>query len=507
MQSVGENSVLLKCAYTGECEYLETNPDSQSVEVQASYLAVRFRLSSESIYVSREIVSESSEVATRSIRAIENGTARSWRLEEGTSNVVFGRTHAQLKPLVEDDGQQTDSDVSPQRNTPEVVHLTPSPPIVRPNDSDPYPGWSGIPRDPHLLSAFDAAMTVSAACELGKLDLKTFSYKRVMELPNNYDGNTIFELPPVDAREAMRRNGFRTRMDRHGHKCPHCNSPAMCSKSCSAKMFFLPPSKGKKTSPPPEEAAHISRCAIHVGTHCHPPRSSAPRHLVQLVEDTVKEEFNKNPRVSPSIVRRRATASVVEKLKSSGLTVDMSEEEKKALFLGISSVANPDKVLNMIKSIRRSSAPMGELSEIASMQKNTMFRTVQRSLFPGQADKDSGCFVFKMPDLGPGSGVDLVNRMRVGGDLHGAWVMWDVMHRIESKWCTMGIHVYDTVQRCLSTIAICELKSEDSASMEIPWKLINSVMIENGHQPAEFHGFMADNAEAGWIAVRNVFLE
>ncbi|KAL3700276.1 hypothetical protein R1sor_018298 [Riccia sorocarpa] len=390
LQSAMENTVLLKCANTGECEYLETSTESHSG----------------TIYVSQEIVSESGDVATRSVRFIDD--------------------------------------------------------------------------------AFDASMTVSAACELGKLDLKTFSYQCVLELPNSYDGNIIFELPPVGAQDAMRRNGFRAGMDRRndcflwtrlittdaghgkrkmfeishvscvgflkcsnlmcpymgtngvpnvsdwptgifrehkytegqfvpgdGHKCPHCNSPAMCTKSCSAKMFFLLLSKGKKTSSSPEQASHISRCAIHVGSHCHPARFTAPRHLVQLVVGTVKEEFEKNPRVSPSIVRRRAIASVVDKLKSSGLTVDMSEEEKKELFLGISAVAHPDKVLNMIKSIRRSSAPMRELSAIASMQKNTMFRTVQRSLFPGQAEKDSNCFVFKMPDLGSGSGVDLVNRMRI----------------------------------------------------------------------------------------------
>ncbi|KAL3688318.1 hypothetical protein R1sor_014627 [Riccia sorocarpa] len=482
MQSAMENTVLLKCAYTGECEYLETSTESHSVEVQDSYLAVRFRLKSDTIFVSQEIVSESGDVATRSVRFIDDCKSRSWRLEEGTTNIVFGLSHApstsqKCERIVDEDNQQTDSS---QRFPEEPVLLNSSTPNVSRLESDPYPGWPGFRRDPHLLSAFDASMMVSAACELGKIDLKTFSYQRVLELPNSYDGNIIFELPPVGAHDAMRRNGFRVGMDRRndcflwtrlittdachgqrkmfeishvscvgflkcsnhmcpymgtngvpnvsdwptgifrehkytegqfvpgdGHKCPHCNSPAMCTKSCSAKMFFLLPSKGKKTSPSPEQASHISRCAIHVGSHCHPARFTALRHLVQLVVGTVKEEFERNPRVSPSIVRRRATASVVDKLKSSGLTVDMTEEEKKELFLGISAVAHPDKILNMIKSIRRSSAPMGELSAIASMQKNTMLRTVQRSLFPGQAEKDSNCFVFKMPDLGSGSGVDL----------------------------------------------------------------------------------------------------
>ncbi|KAL3677423.1 hypothetical protein R1sor_027371 [Riccia sorocarpa] len=290
-----------------------------------------------------------------------------------------------------------------------------------------------------------------------------------------------------------------------GHRCPHCNSHAYCVAACGAKTYFVLPSKGKKTSPLPDEASHISRCAIHVGTHCHPPRSSAPRHLVDLVQETVKEEFVKSPSSPPSVVRKKATASLVDKIANSGLIIDMTEEEKYEVFRGISTVAHPDKVLNMIKCIKRSSSPLGELSEIASMQKNTIYRTLQRSLFPGQGGKDSRCFVFKMGTKGRGSWVDLVNRMRTGGDLAGAWVMWDVMWRIESGWCTMGIHVYDHVNRCLCTIAICELKAEDSKSMEIPWRLLNEVMVENGHTPTDFYGFMADNAEAGWIAIRNVF--
>ncbi|KAL3686288.1 hypothetical protein R1sor_008862 [Riccia sorocarpa] len=272
-------------------------------------------------------------------------------------------------------------------------------------------------------------MTVSGANELGKLQLAQFTFQRVLELPVAYNGNQIFELPPVSAVDAIKRNGFRRGMDRRfdcylwtrlitsdaghgrkkhfeisrvhreqkydsrnfvpkdGHRCPHCNSPAYCVAACGAKTYFVLPSKGKKTSPSPDEASHISRCAIHVGTHYHPPRSSAPRHLVDLVQETVKEEFVKSPSSPPSVVRKKATASLVDKIANSGLIIDMTEEEKYEVFRGISTVAHPDKVLNMIKCIKRSSSPLGELSEIASMQKNTIYRTLQRSLFPGQGGK------------------------------------------------------------------------------------------------------------------------
>ncbi|KAL3685586.1 hypothetical protein R1sor_003608 [Riccia sorocarpa] len=335
---------------------------------------------------------------------------------------------------------------------------------------DPYPGWPGVRQDPYLLSAFDAAMSVKAPNELGKIDLKSFSFQRVLELPQNYDGDKIFELPPVTGHTTSKRNGFREGMDRRndcflwtrlitsdaghgrkkmfqlshvscvgslrclnltcsyreqhgvfndtdwptgihrdhkypvgqlvpsdGHKCRHCGFPATCVQACHAKLFFVLPSKGKSTSPSTEQAGHMSRCAIHIGSHSHPPRSSAPRHLVDLVENSVKEEFLRNPRSPPSAVRLQATASVLNKLEIGGLTLEMTEKEKHALFQGIASVAHPDKVLSMIRSIKRAAGPVAELSAIVEMRKNTIFQTVQRSLFPGQADKDSRCFVFKMP--------------------------------------------------------------------------------------------------------------
>ncbi|KAL3695181.1 hypothetical protein R1sor_008832 [Riccia sorocarpa] len=167
---------------------------------------------------------------------------------------------------------------------------------------DPYPGWPGVRRDPYLLSAFYAAMSVSAPNELGKIDLKSFSFQRVLELPQNYDGDKIFELPPVTGHTTSKRNGFREGMDRRndcflwtreqhgvfndtdwptgihrdhkypvgqlvpsdGHKCRHCGFPATCVQACHAKLYFVLPSKGKNTNPSTEQAGHMSRCAIHI---------------------------------------------------------------------------------------------------------------------------------------------------------------------------------------------------------------------------------------------------
>jgi hypothetical protein len=40
-------------------------------------------------------------------------------------------------------------------------------------------------------------------------------------------------------------------------------------------------------------------------------------------------------------------------------------------------------------------------------------------------------FVFKMSEVGPGSGVHLVNRMQPGGFLEHAWIMFDHIKRVK----------------------------------------------------------------------------
>ncbi|CAM6096701.1 unnamed protein product [Calypogeia fissa] len=110
-----------------------------------------------------------------------------------------------------------------------------------------------------------------------------------------------------------------------------------------------------------------------------------------------------------------------------------------------------------------------------------------------------------MTTNGTGSGVDILRRMLPGGSLDGAWIMFDVMHRCIGGWLTLSAHIYDHHLRALSTIFTCELKAQDPLSQETPWRLMVNIAIRNGVPKVTIKGFMADNAEAGWEAVRNVF--
>ena len=52
------------------------------------------------------------------------------------------------------------------------------------------------------------------------------------------------------------------------------------------------------------------------------------------------------------------------------------------------------------------------------------------------------------------------------------------------------------------TIAICEMKEEDTDAQVLFWSKLNEVMASCGHPNADFKGFMADEATPNWRAIR-----
>jgi hypothetical protein len=85
---------------------------------------------------------------------------------------------------------------------------------------------------------------------------------------------------------------------------------------------------------------------------------------------------------------------------------------------------------------------------------------VQENKFRGQGKLLEKLYVFKMFEVGPGSGVDFVRRMQPHGDLQDIWVMFDHVKRVKG-WTTMAFHVYDLAYCWVMTIAVCDMKSED----------------------------------------------
>jgi hypothetical protein len=107
----------------------------------------------------------------------------------------------------------------------------------------------------------------------------------------------------------------------------------------------------------------------------------------------------------------------------------------------------------------------GVMDGIAKLKGCRHWAYIQENKFPGQGSDSDKVFVFKMSEVGPRSGVDLVNRMQPEGDLEHAWIMFD-------------------------------MQSEDVAAQMVLWKNLNDMMARHGVPEPKFKGFMADNAQA-----------
>ena len=142
----------------------------------------------------------------------------------------------------------------------------------------------------------------------------------------------------------------------------------------------------------------------------------------------------------------------------------------------------------------------GVMDSITRLRGTSNWAFIQENRFPGQGADSDKVFIFKMSEVGTGSGVDLVKRMQVGEDLEDAWMMFDHVKRVKT-WTTMACHVYDSSYCRVMTIAVCDMQSEDVAAQIVFWRNLNAVVMRHGVEEPNFKGFMADSTQANWNAV------
>ncbi|KAL3693030.1 hypothetical protein R1sor_006681 [Riccia sorocarpa] len=171
-----------------DIQLLPCEPDGTTT-VQSDFLAARWKYVENSIFVN-----ERTELLDReaSLLVIPEKVGL-WRLKGGRSYVVGGfanevsasRGVSVLKKSVLDDGAS--------RTVSE---------------------WEGRVSDPDLVSGYEAVLQIEGSSELSRLDLSSFEHQVVSLLLDAYDGNVIFELPPVSPDELAKKGGMLAGMDR-----------------------------------------------------------------------------------------------------------------------------------------------------------------------------------------------------------------------------------------------------------------------------------------------------
>lgn len=84
-------------------------------------------------------------------------------------------------------------------------------------------------------------------------------------------------------------------------------------------------------------------------------------------------------------------------------------------------LSNPN-IQNVIYSFR-SNGQGRVIDNIKTVKKESKFEIIHDGVFPGQGKEK--VYILKMLTEGPGSGMDIVNRMQPGGDLKNGRMMFD----------------------------------------------------------------------------------
>ncbi|KAL3676710.1 hypothetical protein R1sor_026658 [Riccia sorocarpa] len=252
--------------------------------------------------------------------------------------------------------------------------------------------WDGIQNDPNHVSAYEACLRIEGTSELSQLYLASFEHRQVDHLPEDYDGNVIFELPPSTQADLSKKGVGLVGMNRtHDcwlwtksvttsaqiggkkslyavnkircvgslrcvneccpyflsegqanrivwpdkvhcdkpyqegsllpykyHVCGHCGSPPLCDMTCPAHMYYVIP-KGKVDI---EEVKKMSRVAIHVGNHIHPPRRICSRRNFNSVKEVIAEIIHSSPHFTPGQKAFDTAVRLTEPLKDIQFTIN-----------------------------------------------------------------------------------------------------------------------------------------------------------------------------------------
>jgi hypothetical protein len=205
-------------------------------------------------------------------------------------------------------------------------------------------------------------------------------------------------------------------------ECKVCRFTPVCIALCHARIIYI-----HSTS------VGMSRACTHLGVHDHPVANGTCRESLDMVYQCVANEVLKTPTTKNSAILMAASKQFLADYLLKSLAnveghhlVGSSLEVVMDKFSTLAS-SNYRNFVSGSKHFLRSG--MGTMDSIMALKDHSAFKFVHGSRFPRQS-KDK-MFVFKMSVDLPGTGVELVKRMQVGGDMENSWIMFDHVKRLK----------------------------------------------------------------------------
>jgi hypothetical protein len=275
--------------------------------------------------------------------------------------------------------------------------------------------------------------------------------------------------------------------------CKICKVPPVCIATCAARIYYV------------YGTANMTRACLHLGVHEHPVKVGEDQEIKERTRKLIEEHVERTPKATNSTIVMEASKELVDELliDSKGAPVRKYDLEELLPILEKCKYMNSPSIKNdvtVFRYIRR----FGVMDGIAMLRGCSHWAYVQENKFPGQGSDSDKVFIFKMSEVGPGSGIHLVNQMQPEGDLEYAWIMFIHVKRVKN-WTTMTCHIYDSTYCRVMTIAVCDMQSEDAAAQMVLWKNLNDVMARHDVPEPKFKGFMANSAQANWNVVRVIY--
>jgi hypothetical protein len=163
---------------------------------------------------------------------------------------------------------------------------------------------------------------------------------------------------------------------------------------------------------------HMIRACVHLGVHEHPVKDGEYQDFIDRSWPLLGQQVDKTPHATNSSIVMEATIELVGELllRPEGvLSKTFTSEElvpvlDKCKYMNLPSIKND---VTSFRYIRR----YGVMDGITMLRGCSNWLYVQENMFPGQGSDSNKVFLFKMSEVGPSSGVDLVKRMQPGCDL------------------------------------------------------------------------------------------
>ena len=141
------------------------------------------------------------------------------------------------------------------------------------------------------------------------------------------------------------------------------------------------------------------------------------------------------------------------------------------------------------------------MDNIMTLKDHSGFKYIHGSRFMGQC-KDR-VFVCRKPIDLPGSDVDLVKRIQVGGDMENSWIMFDHVKHMKDR-TALAYQIYNKYCKML-TIVCRDMQSVDGVVHILFWKNFNFFMMKNEISKMNFKDFMTYNVQTNWNEVKKIY--